>query len=105
MALSCAPPVKGDDTSGGRPANRPPDRAADGWMAKQVDRRRRASCSALLGGGHRNDSMYEKVLAARQVIANERGTCGCDEEECGAGSRNRDTRPIMCNDAVHHPMR
>src|SRR5262245_62162002 len=30
-ALSCAPPVKGNDTSGGRPANRAPVRPPAGW--------------------------------------------------------------------------
>src|SRR5262245_11704516 len=32
-ALSCAPPVEGNDTSGGRPANRPSVRPPDGWRA------------------------------------------------------------------------
>src|SRR5262245_2379224 len=50
-ALSCGPPVKGNDTSGGRPANRPPNRAAAARCAPQGERRRRVSCSALLGGG------------------------------------------------------
>src|SRR5262245_60202364 len=36
-ALSCAPPVEGKDTSGGRPANRPPVRPPDGWEPWQAD--------------------------------------------------------------------
>jgi hypothetical protein len=35
--------------SGGRPALLPPDRPPAGWEAWQADRRRRVSCSALLG--------------------------------------------------------
>src|SRR5262245_21240129 len=49
-ALSCAPPVEGNDTSGGRPANRPRLRPPAGWRTRQVERRRRVSCSALLAG-------------------------------------------------------
>jgi hypothetical protein len=49
MALSCAPRVEQDATTGGRPANRPPDRPPAGWRAWQAERRRRVSCSALLG--------------------------------------------------------
>src|SRR5262245_18240896 len=66
-ALSCAPPVNRNDTSGGRPANRPPVRPPAGWWAWQAERRRRVSCSALLGGEH----------ARPDVSEDERGSDGC----------------------------
>ena len=47
MALSCAPPVEEDATSGARPANRPPDRPPAGWSTPHGERR--VCCSALLG--------------------------------------------------------
>ena len=43
-ALSCAPPVQENATNGGRPANRPPNRAAAARCAPQGERRRRVSC-------------------------------------------------------------
>jgi hypothetical protein len=48
-ALSCAPPVDGDDTPGGRPPDGPPHRPPAGWSCWQTPKRRRVSCSALLG--------------------------------------------------------
>src|SRR5262245_33798100 len=36
--------------TGGRPTNRPPNRAAGGWSARQASVRRPVSSNALLGG-------------------------------------------------------
>ena len=41
--------VEENATTGGRPTNRPPNRAADGWKTRQAERRRRVSCGAVLG--------------------------------------------------------
>src|SRR5262245_40114034 len=60
-ALSCAPPVKGDDTSGGRPANRAPVRPPDGWRARQAEQWRRVSCSALLGGNSAQPKLSQNL--------------------------------------------
>jgi hypothetical protein len=74
-ALSCAPPVEGNDTSGGRPANRPPNRAADGWRTWQVDQ-----------------------AAARQLqrLVSQHGSRGrrCEREPRTARRRGREPEPM-----------
>src|SRR5262245_55881150 len=65
-ALSCAPPVKGNDTPGGRPANRPPSGRPLTGGPSQAERRRRVSCSAALGGGRGRRTLVERLVHAQR---------------------------------------
>src|SRR5262245_21336885 len=63
-ALSCAPRVKGNDTSGWRPANRPQSGRPMAGKPGMTEWWRRVSCSAVLGGAPQTRDQDVRVDSA-----------------------------------------